>query len=86
MGFKESGKMKYLYESHLGNWYVLDRYEEPEYCEQRGDCDRYLGSFENNKEIAIELFKRDATSEGIEDLTGLKIHIEFEEVQDDTKI
>lgn len=79
--------MKHLYESHLGNWYVLDSYEEPEYCEQCGDCDRYLGSFENNKEIAIELFKRDATSEGIEDLTGLKIHIEFEEVNGiDTKI
>ncbi|MCW1016793.1 hypothetical protein [Streptococcus anginosus] len=53
--------MKHLYENHLGGWYVLDRYEEPEYCEQCGDCDRYLGSFEDNKEIAIELFKRNAT-------------------------
>lgn len=73
--------MKHLYENHLGGWYVLGRYEEPEYCGQCGDYDRWLGSFENDKEIAIELFKRDATSEIIEDLTGLKIHIEFEEAK-----
>lgn len=79
--------MKFLYENHLGGWYVLDHYEEPEYCEQCGDCDRWLGSFENDKEIAIELFKRNATSEGIEEFTGLKIHIELEEANGiDTKI
>ena len=60
---------------------MLDHYEEPEYCERCGDCDRWLGSFENDKEIAIELFKRNATLEGIEEFTGLKIHIEFEEVK-----
>ena len=27
--------MKYLYENHLGGWYVLDHYEGPEYCELR---------------------------------------------------
>ena len=77
--------MKYLYENHLGGWYVLDHYEEPEYCEQCGDCDRYLGSFEDNKEIAIELFKQDAMPEAIESLTGFKIHIESEEADDDAK-
>ena len=83
--------MKFLYENHLGGWYVLDHYEEPEYCEQCGDCDRWLGSFENDKEIAkpsqpITPETPNATSEGIEEFTGLKIHIELEEVQDDTEI
>lgn len=77
--------MKYLYENHLGGWYVLDHYEEPEYCEQCGDCDRYLGSFEDNKEIAVELFKQNATPEVIKSLTGFEIHIEFEEADNDPK-
>lgn len=76
--------MNYLYENHLGGWYALDHYEEPEYCEECGDCDRYLGTFENDKDIAIELFKRNATSEAIESFIGLKLHIEFEKVRDDT--
>lgn len=25
--------MIHLYENHLGGWYTLDRYEEPDYCE-----------------------------------------------------
>ena len=65
--------MNHLYENHLGGWYVLDDYDEPEYCEQCGDCDRYLGCFKNNQDIATELYRQNATSEEIERLTGVEL-------------
>lgn len=33
--------MIHLYECHLGGWYTLDRYEEPDYCETCSISERF---------------------------------------------
>lgn len=48
---------KYVFESHLGGIYLLDEYEEPETCEQCGDCDQYIGM----ATVIITLKKRQVT-------------------------
>ena len=34
--------MIHLYECHLGGWYTLDQYEEPDYCETCREFDEYI--------------------------------------------
>lgn len=67
---------KYLYESHLGGIYLLDEYEEPEYCEICGDSDRYLGEVEDMEELAVLMFKEHYTNDDIEEKIGYSITIE----------
>ena len=45
--------MKYLYESHLGGIYVTDKKLSSKslYCEQCGDSDWFLGTFETIKDF-----------------------------------
>ena len=45
--------MKYLYESHLGGIYIADEQRDHDdlYCEQCGDSDWFLGTFETIKDF-----------------------------------
>lgn len=70
--------MIYLYENHLGGWYTLDRYEEPDYCETCRECDEYIGSFRSMEDVALKLLKEDASDKEIWLVTGLKVIIKFE--------
>ena len=70
--------MTYLYESHLGSWYTLDHYEEPDCCETCRECDEYVGSFRSMEDVALKLLKEDASDEEIQRVTGLKVIIKFE--------
>ena len=70
--------MIYLYENHLGGWYTLDRYEEPDYCETCRECDEYIGSFRSMEDVALKLLKEDASDKEIWLETGLKVIIKFE--------
>ena len=70
--------MIYLYENHLGGWYILDRYEEPDYCETCRECDEYIGSFRSMEDVALKLLKEDASDKEIWLVTGLKVIIKFE--------
>ena len=72
--------MIYLYENHLGGWYTLDCYEEPDYCETCGDCDEYIGVFQTMEDVALELLKENASDEEIQRMTGLKVIVKFEKV------
>ena len=70
--------MIYLYENHLGGWYTLDRYEEPDYCETCREFDEYIGAFRSLEDVALKLLKEDASDEEIQQVTGLKVIIKFE--------
>lgn len=70
--------MIYLYENHLGGWYTLDRYEEPDYCETCRECDEYIGSLRIMEDVALKLLKEGASDEEIQLVTGLKVIIKFE--------
>lgn len=74
--------MIYLYENHLGGYYTHDRYdkdlEEP--CPVCWDSDRCVGEYDEMEEVALEMFKHDATDEHIAEVTGLKVNVSFEEV------
>ena len=70
--------MIYLYENHLGGWYTLDRYEEPDYCEICRECDEYIGSLRSMEDVALKLLKEGASDEEIQLVTGLKVIIKFE--------
>lgn len=70
--------MIHLYESHLGGWYTLDHYEEPDYCETCRECDEYVGSFHSMEDVALKLLKEDASDEEIYRVTGLEVIIKFE--------
>lgn len=70
--------MIYLYENHLGGWYTLDHYEEPDYCETCRECDEYVGSFRSLEDIALKLLKENASDEEIQLVTGFKVIIKFE--------
>ena len=76
------GLMINLYENHLGGWYTLGRYEEPDYCETCRECDEYVGSFRSLEDIALKLLKEDASDEEIHRVTGLKVIIKFEKVRE----
>ena len=73
--------MIYLYENHLGGWYTLNHYEEPDYCETCREFDEYIGSFRNMEDVALKLLKEDAPDEEIQRVTGLKVIIKFEETE-----
>ena len=73
--------MIYLYENHLGGWYTLDQYEEPDYCETCGEYDEYIGSFRSMEDVALKLLKEDASDEEIQRVTGLKVIIKFEKAR-----
>lgn len=73
--------MLHLYENHLGGWYTLDRYEEPDYCETCGEFDVYVGAFQSTEDVALKLLKEDASDEEIQRVTGLKVIIKFEKVR-----
>lgn len=49
----------YLYESHLGGFYMSDKYLDYDdlYCDECGDSDSFLGVFNNKKELK-QLLKR----------------------------
>lgn len=52
----------YIYESHMGGYYVSDeflRYEEL-YCEECGDSDTLIG-FAESKEDALEILRSEGT-------------------------
>ena len=70
--------MIHLYENHLGGWYTLDRYEEPDYCETCRECDEYIGSLRSMEDVALKLLKEGASDEEIQLVTGLKVIIKFE--------
>nr|DAT17692.1 MAG TPA: hypothetical protein [Caudoviricetes sp.] len=70
--------MIYLYENHLGGWYTLDQYEEPDYCKTCRECDEYIGSFRSMEDVALKLLKEDASDEEIQRVTGLKVIVKFE--------
>ena len=70
--------MIYLYENHLGGWYTLDQYEEPDYCETCRDCDEYIGSFRSMEDVALKLLKENASDEEIQRVTGSKVIVKFE--------
>lgn len=73
--------MIYLYENHLGDWYTLDRYEEPDYCETCRDYDECIGSFRSMEDVALKLLKEDASDEEIQQITGLKVIVKFEKTR-----
>lgn len=70
--------MIHLYENHLGGWYTLDHYEEPDYCETCIEFDKYIGVFQSMENVAWKLLKEDASDEEIQRVTGLKVIIKFE--------
>jgi len=70
--------MIHLYENHLGGWYTLDRYEEPDYCETCREFDEYIGAFQSMEDVALKLLKENASDEEIYRVTGLKVIIKFE--------
>ena len=70
--------MLYLYENHLGGWYTLDCYEEPDYCETCRESDVYIGAFRSLEDVALELLKENASDEEIQRVTGLKVIVKFE--------
>lgn len=70
--------MIYLYENHLGGWYTLDRYEEPDYCATCRESDEYVGAFRSMEDVALKLLKENASDEEIQQVTGLKVIIKFE--------
>ena len=70
--------MIHLYESHLGGWYMLDHYEEPDYCETCRECDEYVGAFQSMEDVVLKLSKENASDEEIQRVTGLKVIIKFE--------
>ena len=57
--------MKYLYESHLGGIYITDEEQDFEnlYCEQCGDSDWLIGSFETIEDF-WNLVKDDCDIDG----------------------
>lgn len=73
--------MIHLYENHLGGWYTLDHYEEPDYCETCGDYDEYIGSFRSMKGVALKLLKEDASDKEIRRVTGLEVIVKFEKAR-----
>lgn len=73
--------MIHLYENHLGGWYTLDRYEEPDYCGTCRESDEYVGAFQSMEDIALKLLKEDASDEEIQLVTGLKVIIKFEKAR-----
>ena len=70
--------MLHLYESHLGSWYTLDHYKEPDCCETCRECDEYIGSLRSMEDVALKLLKEGASDEEIQLVTGLKVIIKFE--------
>ena len=70
--------MIHLYESHLGSWYTLDHYKEPDCCETCRECDEYIGSLRSMEDVALKLLKEGASDEEIQLVTGLKVIIKFE--------
>ena len=74
--------MIYLYENHLGGWYVLDCYEEPDYCGTCRSFDEYIGAFRSMEDVALRLLKEDTSDEEIQRVTGLKVIVKFEETEE----
>ena len=70
--------MIYLYENHLGGWYTLDCYEEPDYCATCRESDEHIGAFRSMEDVALKLLKENASDEEIQRVTGLKAIIKFE--------
>ena len=66
-----------LYENHLGGWYTLDQYEEPDYCETCREFDEYIGAFRSLEDVALKLMKENASDEEIQRVTGLKVIIKL---------
>ena len=77
--------MIHLYESHLGGWYTLGHYEEPDYCETCRECDEYVGAFQSMEDVALKLLKENASDEEIQRVTGLKVIIKFEKARKERK-
>ena len=73
--------MIHLYENHLGGWYTLGRYEEPDYCETCRESDEYIGSFRSMEDVALKLLKENASDKEIRRVTGLKVIIKFEKAR-----
>lgn len=73
--------MIHLYENHLGGWYTLDHYEEPDYCETCIEFDKYIGVFQSMEDVALKLLKEDASDEEIQRVTGFKVIVKFEKVR-----
>ena len=76
--------MIHLYESHLGVYYVAEEYHEGflEICETCWDSDWYVGKFETMEEVALTMYKDNATDEHIAEVTGLKVNVSSEKVED----
>ena len=73
--------MIYLYDNHLGGWYTLSHYEEPDYCGTCREYDEYIGSFRSMEDVALKLLKEDAADKEIQQGTGLKVIIKFEKAR-----
>lgn len=74
--------MIHLYENHLGGWYTLSHYEEPDYCGTCRSFDEYVGAFRNMEDVALKLLKENASDEEIQRVTGLEVIIKFEKVRE----
>ena len=76
--------MIYLYESHIGGYYTYDRWDRSleETCPACGGSDLCVGAYDDMEEVALEMFKHDATDEHIAEVTGLKVNVSFEKVED----
>ena len=76
--------MIHLYENHLGGYYTADEYDEDflETCEDCGDSDWYIGRYDTMEEVALELFKRDTSDDHIARVTGLKVNVSFEKLEE----
>ena len=70
--------MIHLYENHLGGWYTLDHYEEPDYCGTCRSFDEYICSFRSMEDVALKLLKEGTSDEEIQRVTGLKVIVKFE--------
>lgn len=75
--------MFHLYENHLGGWYMLDCYEEPDYCETCREFDVYIGAFQSTEDVALKLMKENVSGEEIQRVTGLKVIVKFEKVREE---
>ena len=76
--------MIHLYRNHLGGYYTHDRYDKgfEETCPACGDSDWYEGEYETMEEVALTMYKDNSSDEHIAEVTGLKVNVSFEKVED----
>lgn len=78
----------HLYESHMGGYYVEEEYNQGflETCPSCGDYDMYVGEYDTMEEVALVMYKENIIDEHIAEVTGLKVNVSFEKVEEQTLI